>query len=45
MDNDTNLDKQYAKASTVDNVLTKVRSLCLTIWPASVGRIIGSNAL
>lgn len=41
----TNLDRQYAKPSTVDKDLTKFRSLCLTIWPASVGMITGSNAL
>lgn len=41
----THLDKQKAKASTVDNDLTKFKRRCLTIWLASVGRTTGSIAL
>lgn len=39
------LDKQNAKANTVDNDLTKFKSRCLTTWPASVGRTNGSSVL
>lgn len=41
----THLDKQYAKASTVDNDLTKFNTRCFTTWLDSVGKTTGSKAL
>lgn len=39
------LDKHYAKASTVDNDVTKFKSRCLTTWLASEGSTNGSSVL